>query len=70
MAQDDPGWLGGGLRWPRVGLRLARHGSFDAPVGGFQSMTSYKNEQSTINICEHKVDIGFKPSLKKVAPVR
>ena len=61
MAQDGPRWPGGGLRWPQVGLKLAQHGSSDGLGGGFQSMTSYKNEQLAINTCEHNVDIGFKP---------
>ena len=61
MAQDGPRWPGGGLRWPQAGLKLAQHGSSDGLGGGFQSMTSYKNEQLAINTCEHNVDIGFKP---------
>ena len=61
MARDGLRWLGGGLRWPQAGLKLAQHGSSDGLGGGFQSMTSYKNEQLTINTCEHNVDIGFKP---------
>ena len=67
MAQDGqdglswPKMAGGGLRWPQAGLKLAQHGSSDGLGGAFQSMTSHKNEQSTINTCEHNVDIGFKP---------
>ena len=61
MALVGPRWPGGGLRWPQAGLKLAQHGSSDGLGGGFQSMTSHKNEQLAINTCEHNVDIGFKP---------
>ena len=61
MVLVGPRWPGGGLRWPQAGLKLAQHGSLDGLGGGFQSMTSYKNEQLTINTCERNVDIGFKP---------
>ena len=61
MALVGPRWPGGGLRWPQADLKLAQHGSLDGLGGGFHSMTSYKNEQSMINTCEHNVDIGFKP---------
>ena len=70
MAQDGLRWSGGGLGWLRAVLELARHGSLDGLRGGFQSMKSYKNEQSTINTWEHNVDTGFKPFIKKVALMR
>ena len=61
MSLVGPRWPGGALRWPQAGLQLAQHGSSDGLGGGFQSMTSHKNEQLAINTCEHNVDIGFKP---------
>ena len=61
MALVGPRCPGGGLRCLQAGLELAQHGSSDGLGGGFQSMTSYKNEQLAMNTCEHNLDIGFKP---------
>ena len=58
MTEDGPKMA---PRWPQAGLKVTQHGSSDGLGGGFQSMTSHKNEQLAINTCEHNVDIGFKP---------